>query len=941
MIPCRNIVDAEITRARHEGCRIYEQGYEWAFDGFSLQKSSRAPSAKKAGVRYSGMEIAPPSDRTEGNLQSVFFPGGLPTGYSHLDPSALAFLNLPASKCPGFNDGQFCIPSLPGIPGLNSFNKVNLANLSRAALGTFDDNQYIINIDKQLASRDKLSGRWFSSDFASLRPFGTASSLAFGEDFPNTNRFLKLGWTREISNNKVNDLRFGFNRFTFQQIPTEPVTLDDIGATRGNSDQFPAAYRISVTNAFSMGTGVNDNRGGAFNTYEGANDFSWSKGKHNIRFGGEIDRYQLNRFNNFAARGSVTFGNTPIDFGGAGIPALTGFQNFLLGRITATQGGAGIFDYAFRALDAAAYVQDDWKIMPRLTLNAGLRWEGLSMAHALSHYLSNFSGLGDGEPGPISIIHPEDTPKVGTPGVSDCTLINCFNGKNFAPRFGLAWDVFGDHKTALRGGYGLYYQRISNQSLLQTSGGLPFQQTVSAAALSVSPQNPFPTILPASAFPLPVDQVVPRLSGFDGSTGAPIFNSPNGGPLSGFFFFPVRSIRPPYAQQWNLTIQRNLFHDWVLEVGYVGTSGKFLLGPGRPFNPGQICSEASPCNIPASIASGVTVPAGTPGVLQNADGSISITQSTAANLNARVPVQYLGLANSRGFFQENGGSSSYHSAQVTLSHQYAHNLYFQGAYTFSKSIDNGTGSAFGDELNGLIQYGNLLSLRSNRALSDFDRTHRLVVSYQYEIPFERWMGTRSHAFNSLIQGWSVLGITTFQSGTPFVVFDSSALTLQDTEGTNSTNLATLAPGSTLSDVVKGGNVESRIPGYLNLDALSAGGNCVNNQGTVVGGASPDCTGYSDIGNVGRNSFRGPFQQNWDLSIIKKTSLKENRNIEFRAELFNVFNHPVFGSPQAAFLTNPGADLGNYGYVDIAGGDTSILATVNRPRVVQFALKFNF
>ncbi len=115
------------------------------------------------------------------------------------------------------------------------------------------------------------------------------------------------------------------------------------------------------------------------------------------------------------------------------------------------------------------------------------------MAHALSHYLSNFSGLGDGEPGPISIIHPEDTPKVGTPGVIDCTLINCFNGKNFAPRFGLAWDVFGDHKTALRGGYGLYYQRISNQSLLQTSGGLPFQQTVSAAALSVSPQNPFPT----------------------------------------------------------------------------------------------------------------------------------------------------------------------------------------------------------------------------------------------------------------------------------------------------------------------------------------------------------------------------------------------------------------------------------------------------------------
>ncbi|PYV33386.1 MAG: hypothetical protein DMG09_22465 [Acidobacteria bacterium] len=439
-----------------------------------------------------------------------------------------------------------------------------------------------------------------------------------------------------------------------------------------------------------MGTNVNDVRGGAFNTFVAADDYSWSHGKHLLRMGGEIDRYQLNRFNQFGSRGNVSFANTGANFGGPGIPPLVGFQNFLLGRITSTQAGAGFFNFGFRATDAASYFQDDWKLYPRLTLNLGVRWEGLSTAHEINNYLSNFGGLGDGQPGPISIIHPADTPKVGTPGVSDCTLLHCFDKNNFAPRFGFAWDVFGNHNTALRGGYGIYYQRVSNQSLLQTSGGLPFNQAISAAALSVTLQNPFPTIRPQSDFPLSTDQVVPKLVGFNGATGAPIFNG--GSPLSGFFFFPSRDFRSPYAQQWNLTLQQKVIRNWVLELGYVGTRGVSLLGPGGPLNPGLICTTTSPCTIPSSLASGINVPAGTPGVARNADGSIAISNNTAANVDARVPVQYLGLANSRGQFATQFGSSIYNSLQATISHQYSSGLYFQGAYTFSKSIDNSSGS---------------------------------------------------------------------------------------------------------------------------------------------------------------------------------------------------------------------------------------------------------
>jgi len=909
------------------------------FFAFGNYQGTRAASGAAAGTFFSTNIPVLPTDRSAANLQRIFFPNGLPPGFTGLDPVAVAFLNLPASKCPGFSDGQFCIPSLPGTPGFNAEGRLNLANITRAGLGTFRDDQFTITMDKQLTSNDKITGRWFFSDFQSVQPFGVASSLPFQKEFPNSNRFLKLGWTRVLSSNTVNEFRFGLNRFTFAQKPQEPILLSDINATRGNSAQFPAAYRISITGAFSIGTGVNDDRGGAFNTFVWGDDFSHTWGKHQLRAGFEIDRYQLNRFNNFAQRGNVNFANTSAGAGGANIPALVGFQNFLLGRITSTQGSAGFSTFFFRATDASAYFQDDWKITQRLTLNLGLRWEGLSIAHEKQNFLSNFRGLGDGEIGPISIIHPEATPRVGTPGVKNCTLLDCFDGNNFAPRFGLAWDIFGNQRTVLRGGYGIYYQRTSNQPLLQTSGGLPFSEAVSATPFSVRMNNPFPTIRPNSDFPLPTDQQIPKLIAFNGATGAPIFSTvPNvapGSPLSGFFFFPRRDFHAPYAQQWNLTVQREFIKNWVLEVGYVGSRGVDLIGTGRPLNPGQICTSANPCIIPSFIGSSVTVPAGTPGVVKNSDGSISITQSTAANINARVPAQFLGLANNRGFFQEQVGQSTYHSLQFTVSRQWANGLYFQGAYTFSKSIDNGSGSAFGDELNGLLHIGDLLNPHDNIGLSDFDRTHRLVISYNYELPFAKWAGIENRGLGKVVHGWSINGVTTFQSGTPYLIADFGSYTLQDTDFING-NRATLAPGVTRGRVETSGSTKSRLDNWINLNAFVSGGNCVNNQNVTVSCNDPSSTGFAAPGDLARNAFRGPFQQNWDFSLVKRIPITERTSLDFRAEFFNVWNHPVFQSPQAA-----GGSFGNYGIVDISTGDTSILATANRPRIIQFALKLNF
>jgi len=285
------------------------------------------------------------------------------------------------------------------------------------------------------------------------KPYGTASSLAFPRKDTQLNRFFSINETHIFSPTKVNELRLGYSRFIFANIPTDSIGVADIGAQRGNSSQFPGIYQFTITGLFSVGTGVNDDRGTVSNTYNIVDTFSWTRGKHSFRIGGERVQYQLNRFNNFAVRGALTTGSTPAGPGTPPVPpAFSAFQNFLQGRVTAIQSAFGDPARNFVATDYAGFVQDDYRYSSRLTFNVGVRWEGMSFGHDKLFRAGIFDpALAAAGKNPFLIPAKVNLAGfVGTPGVSDCALKSCFDGNNFAPRVGFAWDVRGDQKTVVR-----------------------------------------------------------------------------------------------------------------------------------------------------------------------------------------------------------------------------------------------------------------------------------------------------------------------------------------------------------------------------------------------------------------------------------------------------------------------------------------------------------
>ena len=895
---------------------------------FMNYQGTRQRSGDSPGTLISTTIPSLPEVRTQASISQAFF-GNTTTP---IDPVVLSLLNFQSNQFGGTTNGLL-IPSSDPTTGAFA--------ISRA--GKYTDNQFTTNWDREFRSgQDKLSARFFFSDSESFLPFGggdlqeslgstlassvSSSSLNFPFDTPVNARFLNITETHLFSPTLVNEFRFGFVHINDDLTNVPPVTTSDLGIDRPTNSVTDSIYKfIFESSGFEIGPAPFGNQTQDQNNYNLVDTVSWVKGAHVFRFGGDFTRVNLNKNFPQVFNGELFFTNTPV---GSGNPlpgvSTTDFQNFLLGAPQFSFGGGGLSNHEYRSNNYAVFAQDDWKIRPNLTLNLGVRTEIFGAFHDDLCHIGNLDpSLANA--GEFPFIYPSCVNSLHLAGLSGSANGTTFNNNystNVGPRIGLAYDLFGHHNTTIRAGYGIYYVREDVGTADQLSFETPFLPVAfgggapgclgtyfSATPLPGCP-NPNPNALPQAGTLDPA--FVPCLNVFQGFPGGDTTQAANygqaggtgcPGPLNtlGIFGLAVpRHFVVPSTQQWNLTVQRDLGKQWVLEVGYVGTHSIHL----RETRDALQSQDATPTN-PVDIASPFCNPS--PCVITTNTFDNAVARSRAQGINGYAGFQLFA----------NDAYSHYNSLQTTVSRRWGAG-YFQAAYTFSKSTDaTSTGNtafntAFNDES----------TLNDSRGLSDFDRTHRLAVSYRYDLPFFKSAEGLTHR---LLAGWGISGITIIQSGAPFSVLDSGAGTGFLGAGSAPGVLtASLAPGATLSSATTSGSIGSRVNGYLNLNAFTPApllypGLCdpVNNPNFCT-------TGFGDLG---RNTFRGPGQQNWDFSIIKNFKITERQELRFTTDFFNIWNHANFANPA---------------FTDVEGGNFGkITSTVGAPRLIQFSLRYAF
>ncbi len=537
------------------------------------------------------------------------------------------------------------------------------------------------------------------------------------------------------------------------------------------------------------------------------------------------------------------------------------------------------------------------------------------------------------------------------------TLVHGAPNDNFAPRIGLAWRPLNE-KFVIRAGYGIFYDAVyANLLANNNAGNPPYNGLIPSTALN-SFDNPAVLSTGILGWQPRTLEVVAGST----ATGATTITADNGG--LGLAATRIdEGIGVPLVQQYNLDLQYEIAPNWVADVGYVGSHGVSLYDWSRPINVAFLAPNApneptDPQNMRMIIGSGAP---GTPNafpfndpnntnpatqVLENLGNSTPFNPGNPGNYLGRV--SYLGFGASGMATTNTDGASLYNSLQAQLRHQFSKGLLLQVSYTWSKLITNVNASVAGG---GIAAPGNVLSgsagsndpldLGQQYGLAAFNRPQRLVIAYSYDLPYKNQEGLSGH----LLGGWGISGITTIQDGEPFTVVDSNGGTIYFGAGglafcTGCNVRAELAAANTgrcngsgvcqSIGVATSGGDTARV-----LSGLTGGNGWINHAaytstpcigGTVEGdcAASGGGTGFGDSG-VG--AISGPGQNNFDLSILKNTRITERLNTQFRAEFYNIWNHPQFNPP-----------ANNFGSLSTLGEITSSSVP---PRVVQFALKFLF
>jgi hypothetical protein len=740
-----------------------------------------------------------------------------------------------------------------------------------------------------------LSGYYFFDDFRNLQPFQSSSFPGFADVLPGRSQQFNLGDTKSLGPTRINELRLNFTRYSFNSgVPvggTGP-SLSSFGITgvyAGNpkSEGVPSVG----TNEWSVGVNpfyelqIN-------NTYQVLDNFTDVVGTHTIKFGGEFHSAEINLFDSGALNGTWSF---------SGSETGSDFADLLLGAVNSYNQGEQLPQYT-RTHYYALFAQDSWRARPSLTLNYGLRWE-VSTPWTETH--NELETLVYG----VQSVAFAGAPK-GWVVPTDPTVphtISPIRYHNFGPRMGLAYSPGGQSglsrrlfggagNSSLRASYGIFYTAFENATSFNAVGDAPF------GYYYVNPTetlfaNPFINLPDGTnngqRFPSPVPPLNVSASHPDAALTAADWQK---------FFEPISSSPGfdhknviPYGEHYTLSFERQISADNIVSVAYVGTQAHHLLADqeANPGNPALCLSLSQPSEVMPGTAP--CAPFGETGTYYPITGGV---------INGtRYP--FGSAFGSDGLFSTMA-NSNYNALEASLHHT-SGRLQVLVSYTYAKAMDNSSSWGPGSGSGG-VEIINPVNPKLGKSLSAFDVTHDFVVSYVYELPFDKLF----HARNRLTNGWEITGITRFATGLPVFITEQDDRSLLGTNSTGPTGSGVDEPNFTP------GPLKISNPRNENLAATPLQNPYFN---TSLFTQEP----LGQLGTANRRFFHGPGINNWDMGLFKDLKLTESKSLEFRAEFFSVFNHAQFTNPSGNFIDSA------FGFVTNAGGE----------RIGQLAIKFLF
>ena len=723
-------------------------------------------------------------------------------------------------------------------------------------------------------------------------------------------------------------------------------------------------------------------------TYSVRDDLSKVIGKHNLQTGVQVILGQRNEINATNGpntgdlQGVLTFSNfnTAITVGNE-------FANLLLGYIQSYQQDSAQRKYYNSYEIIEPYVQDDWKVNSHLTLNLGIRFSLFGNYHEQNHSAWNWDPAAFNEPTDLKFfqdgrlrvkgnkpvpIDPNNPSPLITNGLVQCGVNGvpdtCMQPHRFnpAPRVGFAWDPRGDGRTSIRGGYGLFFEH-------GTGGEANTGSLVGSAPLNLTMTQLTPSgVGLASGYPC--------IGGIGGAA-SNCFSGEGAYPID-VTSIPRKAIWP-YVQQWSFGVQRELSRSLVMGFTYVGSKGTHLtavrqpnafpLGPqeqndgiqlnGNPYGLNQPiiqsdflgihdCNNLGTINNPVFQVNGVKINKTQPAFINMLAACENFNAAGLPPINSRRP--FLGIQ--KIFSLENVADSNYHALQATLRRTRGP-LTVDVSYSYSHSIDDSSDRNDTTIVNPLV-------VSANKASSNFDQRHLINVSYVWTLPKFKFDSSRigdwanqrepsdvpnSASFfdrfvEAMFGGWEISGVTTVQSGTPYTVVNAGFGALGIGVPDNTGVAGGISSVASYPDIV--GNIHGATPfGAVNSKSF----------GPALGNASAFAAPRGlTFGNAGRNVMNNPSRLNFDMTLFRNIKLHESTSLEFRAEVFNIFNHTQFRvyDPSPNFGNGANNTIACYGIENFnAAGDpqtdcltgNAFLHPVNahRPRTMQFGLRLSF